>query len=90
MLSSTSLRSLLFAPCFFQRFLNILQIRIFFFLWLNRGIDIYKILCVSLAEIWDALRAAAEAELSLAQAIVDSAGVIVASVDMTTCYDERG
>lgn len=41
-------------------------------------------------EIWDALRAAAEADLSLAQAIVDSAGVIVASVDMTTCYDERG
>ncbi|KAK1258603.1 hypothetical protein QJS04_geneDACA023371 [Acorus gramineus] len=41
-------------------------------------------------EIWDALRAAAEADLTLAQAIVDSAGVIVASSDMTTCYDERG
>ncbi|KAH7682072.1 hypothetical protein IHE45_05G099500 [Dioscorea alata] len=41
-------------------------------------------------EIWDALRAAAEAELSLAQSIVDSAGIIVASADMTTCYDERG
>ncbi|KAJ0964860.1 hypothetical protein J5N97_025998 [Dioscorea zingiberensis] len=41
-------------------------------------------------EIWDALRAAAEAELSLAQAIIDSAGVIVSSADMTTCYDERG
>ncbi|KAG9448196.1 hypothetical protein H6P81_014324 [Aristolochia fimbriata] len=41
-------------------------------------------------EIWDALRAAAEADLSLAQAIVDSAGVIVSSADMTICYDERG
>ncbi|KAL5997767.1 hypothetical protein ACLOJK_008697 [Asimina triloba] len=40
-------------------------------------------------EIWDALRAAAEADLNLAQAIVDSAGVIVTSADMTTCYDER-
>lgn len=42
------------------------------------------------AEIWDALRAAAEADLSLAQAIVDSAGIIVSSTDMTLCYDERG
>ncbi|KAF5197083.1 Ubiquitin domain-containing protein [Thalictrum thalictroides] len=41
-------------------------------------------------EIWDALRGAAEVELSLAQAIVDSAGVIVSSADLTTCYDERG
>ncbi|KAK9153090.1 hypothetical protein Sjap_000570 [Stephania japonica] len=41
-------------------------------------------------EIWDALRAAAESELPLAQAIVDSAGVIVTSADLTTCYDERG
>ncbi|ERM97652.1 hypothetical protein AMTR_s00130p00065830 [Amborella trichopoda] len=41
-------------------------------------------------EIWDALRAAAEADMSLAQAIVDSAGVIVTSADMSTCYDERG
>eukprot|EP00250_Pteridium_aquilinum_P009579 c18767_g1_i1 orf=549-905(-) len=41
-------------------------------------------------EIWDALRAASEAELSLAQVIVDSAGVIVTSDDMSTCYDERG
>eukprot|EP00262_Sarcandra_glabra_P010755 TRINITY_DN26173_c0_g1_i1.p1 TRINITY_DN26173_c0_g1~~TRINITY_DN26173_c0_g1_i1.p1 ORF type:complete len:115 (+),score=16.42 TRINITY_DN26173_c0_g1_i1:199-543(+) len=41
-------------------------------------------------EIWDALRAAAEADLNLAQTIVDSAGVIVTSADMTTCYDERG
>lgn len=42
------------------------------------------------SEIWDALRAAAEADLSLAQAIVDSAGVIVQSADLTICYDERG
>ncbi|KAH7444830.1 hypothetical protein KP509_02G093800 [Ceratopteris richardii] len=41
-------------------------------------------------EIWDALRAAAEAQLDLAQAIVDSAGIIVTSEDMTVCYDERG
>ncbi|BBM97524.1 hypothetical protein MPTK1_1g06360 [Marchantia polymorpha subsp. ruderalis] len=41
-------------------------------------------------EIWDALRAAAEAEISLAQLIVDSAGVIVTSEDLSTCYDERG
>ncbi|KAF3791186.1 Ubiquitin domain-containing protein 2 [Nymphaea thermarum] len=41
-------------------------------------------------EIWDALRAAAEADLTLAHAIVDSAGIIVANTDMTICYDERG
>ncbi|KAL0442610.1 UNVERIFIED_CONTAM: Ubiquitin domain-containing protein 2 [Sesamum latifolium] len=40
-------------------------------------------------EIWDALRAAAEADLTLAQAIVDSAGVIVQNPDLTICYDER-
>lgn len=43
-----------------------------------------------LSEIWDALRAAAEADLSLAQTIVDSAGIIVSNSDMTLCYDERG
>lgn len=41
-------------------------------------------------EIWDALRAAAEADLKLAQTIVESAGVIVHSADLTLCYDERG
>ncbi|CAA0817810.1 Ubiquitin domain-containing protein [Striga hermonthica] len=41
-------------------------------------------------EIWDALQAAVEADLSLAQAIVDSAGVIVQNPDLTICYDERG
>ncbi|KAL3633883.1 hypothetical protein CASFOL_022645 [Castilleja foliolosa] len=41
-------------------------------------------------EIWDALRAAAEAELTLAQAIVDSAGIIVHNADLTVCFDERG
>ncbi|KAI5000238.1 ubiquitin domain-containing protein 2-like [Hordeum vulgare subsp. vulgare] len=41
-------------------------------------------------EIWDALRAAAEADLSLSQTIVDSAGIIVSNPDMTLCYDERG
>ncbi|EFJ09679.1 hypothetical protein SELMODRAFT_84425, partial [Selaginella moellendorffii] len=41
-------------------------------------------------EIWDALKAAAEADLSLAQTIVDSAGIIVTTDDLSTCYDERG
>ncbi|KAG2689327.1 hypothetical protein I3760_09G134200 [Carya illinoinensis] len=41
-------------------------------------------------EIWEALRAATEADLTLAQVIVDSAGVIVQSADLTICYDERG
>lgn len=41
-------------------------------------------------EIWDALRAAAESDLKFAQTIVDSAGIVVTSADMTTCYDERG
>lgn len=41
-------------------------------------------------EIWDALRAASEADLTLAQAIIESAGVIVQNTDMTVCYDERG
>lgn len=43
-----------------------------------------------MSEIWDALRAAAEADLSLAQTIVDSAGIIVQKPDLTICYDERG
>lgn len=43
-----------------------------------------------MAEIWDALRAAAEADINLAQAIVDSAGIIISNADMTLCYDERG
>nr|GMD06769.1 ubiquitin domain-containing protein 1-like [Ipomoea batatas] len=41
-------------------------------------------------EIWDALCAAAEADLALAQAIVDGAGIIVQAPDLTVCYDERG
>ncbi|XP_059662742.1 uncharacterized protein LOC132308627 [Cornus florida] len=41
-------------------------------------------------EIWDALHAAAEADITFAQAIVDSAGIVVQSVDLTVCYDERG
>lgn len=44
----------------------------------------------SLAEIWDALRVAAEADLALAEAIIESAGVIVQNPDLTICYDERG
>ncbi|KAG0461473.1 hypothetical protein HPP92_021395 [Vanilla planifolia] len=41
-------------------------------------------------EIWDALHAAAESEVSLAQAIVDSAGILLSNADMSLCYDERG
>nr|KJB13011.1 hypothetical protein B456_002G050900 [Gossypium raimondii] len=41
-------------------------------------------------EIWDALKAATKQDLTFAQAIVDSAGVIVQSADLTICYDERG
>ncbi|CAN1150137.1 Ubiquitin domain-containing protein 1 [Linum perenne] len=57
---------------------------------LDKRIIFQNATVVCLSEIWDALRAAAEAEVALAQAIVDSAGVIVQSEDMTICYDERG
>ncbi|THG02536.1 hypothetical protein TEA_022081 [Camellia sinensis var. sinensis] len=46
--------------------------------------------CFYYIEIWDALHAAVDADLTLAQAIVDSAGIIVQSADLTVCYDERG
>ncbi|RAL50320.1 unnamed protein product [Cuscuta campestris] len=45
-------------------------------------------------EIWDALKVAIEAieekNITQAQAIVNSAGIIVDVSDMTVCYDERG
>ncbi|KAJ4806802.1 Ubiquitin domain-containing protein [Rhynchospora pubera] len=41
-------------------------------------------------EIWDALKAATEADLSLAQAIIDSAGIIVSNPDLSLCYDALG
>lgn len=42
-------------------------------------------------EIWDALRAAAEEDdLSLAQTVIESAGVVVQNADLTICYDEKG
>ncbi|XP_042029360.1 ubiquitin domain-containing protein 1-like isoform X3 [Salvia splendens] len=41
-------------------------------------------------EIWDALRAAAEADPKLSQVIVESAGIILQNPDMTVCFDERG
>lgn len=49
-----------------------------------------KLTFLFLPEIWDALRAAADSDLALAQTIVDSAGIIVSNSDMTLCYDERG
>ena len=64
-----------------------------FSLWLCASVlDIHMFVSLLwlIAEIWDALRAAAEADISLAQTIVDSAGVIVQNNDLTTCYDERG
>lgn len=42
------------------------------------------------AEIWDALKAAVEADLPTARLIIDSAGVIVMTEDMGVCYDEQG
>lgn len=45
---------------------------------------------LTVAEIWDALRVAAEVDLNLAQVIVESADTIISSSDMTLCYDERG
>jgi hypothetical protein len=42
-------------------------------------------------EIWDALKAVCEAEdMETAKLIIESAGVIMGSTDMTTCYDEKG
>ncbi|GLC46664.1 hypothetical protein PLESTB_001549100 [Pleodorina starrii] len=40
--------------------------------------------------IWDALKAACEADQETAKLLIESAGIIVAAHDMTVCYDERG
>jgi len=40
--------------------------------------------------IWDALKAACEADLQTAALIVETAGIIVSVPDMSTCFDERG
>lgn len=45
---------------------------------------------LSCAVIWDALKAACEADLQTAALIVESAGIIVSVPDMSTCFDERG
>ncbi len=42
------------------------------------------------AVIWDALKAACEADFETAKIIIESAGIIVAAPDMTVMYDERG
>lgn len=44
----------------------------------------------SFTVIWDALKAACEADLQTAVLIVETAGVIVSVPDMSTCFDERG
>ncbi|XP_075488487.1 uncharacterized protein LOC142527538 isoform X1 [Primulina tabacum] len=41
-------------------------------------------------EIWDALREAAEADPTVAQAILDNAGIIAHNPDMTVCFDGEG
>lgn len=46
--------------------------------------------CASPAVVWDALRAAAEADLATARLIVSSAGIVVSSPDLTLCYDVKG
>ncbi|GFR42931.1 hypothetical protein Agub_g3829 [Astrephomene gubernaculifera] len=40
--------------------------------------------------IWDALKAACEADQDTCRLLIESAGIIVAAHDMTVCYDERG
>lgn len=43
------------------------------------------------AVIWDAIKAACEAEdMATSRLILETAGVIVARPDMTVMYDERG
>jgi hypothetical protein len=50
-----------------------------------------RALLIELPEIWDALKACCEAEdMETAKLLIEAAGVIVASSDMTICYDERG
>ena len=42
-------------------------------------------------EIWDALKAACEApDMETTRLLIESAGIIVSTKDMTICYDERG
>ncbi|WZZ83233.1 hypothetical protein YC2023_103805 [Brassica napus] len=50
-----------------------------------------QLLTMEARKIWDALRAAAEEDdLSLAQTVIESAGVVVQNADLTICYDEKG
>jgi hypothetical protein len=42
------------------------------------------------AVIWDALKAATDADIDTVRIIIESAGIVVARPDMTLCYDERG
>mmetsp|Transcript_43850 Transcript_43850/g.82012 ORF Transcript_43850/g.82012 Transcript_43850/m.82012 type:complete len:145 (-) Transcript_43850:691-1125(-) len=41
-------------------------------------------------EIWQALKATTEVDRDMKLQIIESAGIIVQSADMTVCYDERG
>ena len=49
------------------------------------------LLATSHSEIWDALKAVCEAEdMETAKLIIEASGIIIASSDMTICYDEKG
>eukprot|EP01026_Neomeris_dumetosa_P073093 TRINITY_DN74826_c0_g1_i11.p6 TRINITY_DN74826_c0_g1~~TRINITY_DN74826_c0_g1_i11.p6 ORF type:complete len:131 (-),score=17.41 TRINITY_DN74826_c0_g1_i11:988-1380(-) len=42
-------------------------------------------------EIWDALKAASEAtDIETTRLIIEAAGIIVTSPDLSVCYDEKG
>ncbi|KAL4563371.1 hypothetical protein LXL04_027412 [Taraxacum kok-saghyz] len=41
-------------------------------------------------EVWEALRAAVDAELHLAHTIIDNAGIILHAHDLTVSFDENG
>lgn len=40
--------------------------------------------------IWDALKSASEVDIQSAAVILDAAEIIVASSDMSLCYDQKG
>lgn len=42
------------------------------------------------AVIWDALKAAAEADPETMRLIIESAGIVVGPPNLSVCYDERG
>lgn len=57
-------------------------------MWIVSNGIIFGVCCV--AEIWQALKATTEVDRDMKLQIIESAGIIVQSADMTVCYDERG